>query len=95
MALCFLSLVPEEATGYATIGAFGPSDFLARWDSLHDDALQVMPDHVQTGIAVGRGSTIAAGVCMGSGIVPGASVVRASSPRVLVEPRCSDPPYRP
>ncbi|MFD8417642.1 hypothetical protein ACFV2Q_38955 [Streptomyces sp. NPDC059650] len=52
-------------------------------------------DHVQTGsmitlgpgIAVGRHSTIAASVCMGSSIVPAASVVRSSSPEVLIEPR--------
>ncbi|MGW5348376.1 hypothetical protein [Streptomyces sp. HUAS TT3] len=39
------------------------------------------------GIAVGRHSTIAASVCMGSSIVPAASVVRSSSPEVLIEPR--------
>lgn len=52
-------------------------------------------DHVQTGsmitlgpgIAVGRHSTIAASVCMGSTIVPPASVVRSSSPEVIIEPR--------
>ncbi|MEU8772513.1 transferase [Streptomyces sp. NPDC048606] len=52
-------------------------------------------DHVQTGsmitlgpgIAVGRHSTIAASVCMGSAIVPAGSVVRSSSPEVVIEPR--------
>ncbi|MFD8417086.1 transferase [Streptomyces sp. NPDC059650] len=52
-------------------------------------------DHVQTGsmitlgpgIAVGRHSTIAASVCLGSSIVPAASVVRSSSPDVIIEPR--------
>ncbi|MFG2229682.1 transferase [Streptomyces sp. NPDC048723] len=52
-------------------------------------------DHVQTGsmitlgpgIAVGRHSAIAASVCMGSIIVPAASVVRSSSPKVIVEAR--------
>ncbi|MBZ9593524.1 transferase [Streptomyces erythrochromogenes] len=52
-------------------------------------------DHVQTGsmitlgpgIAVGRRSVIAAGLCMGSTIIPASSVVRSSAPEVVIEPR--------
>ncbi|MCB5165677.1 transferase [Streptomyces bambusae] len=52
-------------------------------------------DHVQTGsmitlgpgIAVGRHSTIAASVCMGSSIVPADSVVRSSTPKLVIERR--------
>ncbi|MFJ7205578.1 hypothetical protein ACIQWR_18820 [Streptomyces sp. NPDC098789] len=52
-------------------------------------------DHVQTGsmitlgpgIAVGRHSIIAAGVCMGSTIVPAASVVRSAAPEAVIGPR--------
>ncbi|MET9692560.1 NAD-dependent epimerase/dehydratase family protein [Streptomyces sp. NPDC006514] len=52
-------------------------------------------DHVRTGsmitlgpgIAVGRHSAIAAGVCMGSTIVPAGSVVGSSAPEGAIEPR--------
>ncbi|MFF3085562.1 hypothetical protein ACFVRB_10995 [Streptomyces nojiriensis] len=39
------------------------------------------------GIAVGRHSALAASVCMGSTVVPAASVVRSSSPEVVIETR--------
>ncbi|MEU6300756.1 transferase [Streptomyces erythrochromogenes] len=35
-----------DATGYAKISEFELSDFLTRWDSLHDEALQVMPERI-------------------------------------------------
>ncbi|MFD3701161.1 hypothetical protein ACFWUZ_34430 [Streptomyces sp. NPDC058646] len=35
-----------DATGYAKISEFELSDFLTRWDRLHDDALQVMPERI-------------------------------------------------
>ncbi|MFJ6784330.1 transferase [Streptomyces yangpuensis] len=35
-----------DATGYAKIGEFELSDFLTRWDSIHDDALQVVPERI-------------------------------------------------
>ncbi|MET9694804.1 transferase [Streptomyces sp. NPDC006514] len=57
-----------DATGYAKIGEFELSDFLTRWDSLHDDALQVVPERVHPTARIHPTAIIGEDVIIGPGV---------------------------
>ncbi|MEU6295347.1 transferase [Streptomyces erythrochromogenes] len=56
-----------EATGYGKLGEFELSDFLAGWDSLHDDALQVLPDRIHPTAQIHPTAIIGEDVIVGPG----------------------------
>lgn len=57
-----------EATGYAKIGEFELSDFLTRWDALHDDALQVLPERIHPTAQIHPTAIIGEDVIIGPGV---------------------------
>ncbi|WP_405940779.1 transferase [Streptomyces sp. NBC_00207] len=57
-----------EATGYAKIGEFELSDFLTRWDALHDDALQVLPERTHPTAQIHPTAIIGEDVIIGPGV---------------------------
>ncbi|WP_079408556.1 transferase [Streptomyces sp. 3211] len=57
-----------DATGYAKMCEFELSDFLTRWDALHDDALQVLPERIHPTAQIHPTAIIGEDVIIGPGV---------------------------